>query len=131
MGEARGGSWADLVRQSFDAELHMLPYRRYPVVELQRGLGGGVLYEAVFNFVHFHAYQGLAQFDEIRSLGDDYFEETSFTFLASRCPSTCCSSGRSSLMRRASHSYPTSTTSFSVSPSMRWKTSGAPASASR
>jgi amino acid adenylation domain-containing protein len=77
------GSWSELARRAFAAELALLPHRRYPLAELQRQAGGRPLFEAVFNYVHFHAAQRLADFDEIRSLGGEYVEQTNFAFLAS------------------------------------------------
>jgi len=46
--DVEAGSWADLVYAAFAAESEVLPFRRFPAAELQRGLGGAVLYEAVF-----------------------------------------------------------------------------------
>jgi amino acid adenylation domain-containing protein len=81
--EVDGGTWGDLVRRVFAAESELLAHRRYPFAELQREAGGAPLFEAVFNFVHFHVYQGLAEYSqEIRPLGGQYFEETNFDFLA-------------------------------------------------
>ncbi|HSF43045.1 MAG TPA: amino acid adenylation domain-containing protein [Thermoanaerobaculia bacterium] len=77
-----GGTWRELARQAFDAERRMLPHRRYPMVELQREMGGRPLFDAAFGYVHFHVYQGLEQFPEIRSLGGDFYEEVDFTYMA-------------------------------------------------
>ena len=78
-----GGTWRELARQAFEAESGILPHRRYPMVELQRELGGRPLFEAAFGYVHFHVYQGLEQFQEISTLGGSYFEEINFTYMAS------------------------------------------------
>jgi amino acid adenylation domain-containing protein/non-ribosomal peptide synthase protein (TIGR01720 family) len=77
-----GGTWRELSQQVFGAERELLVHRRYPMGELQRKAGGQPLFEAVFNFVHFHLYQGLGQNDEIRPLGEDFFRHTNFTFVA-------------------------------------------------
>jgi aryl carrier-like protein len=53
-----GGTWIDLVQQVFEAERELLPYRRYPLAEIQRNLGGQPLFETAFNYVNFHVYQG-------------------------------------------------------------------------
>ncbi len=74
-----GGSWRDLVAAAFSAESEMLPHRRFPLVELERD-AAGALYEAVFNFVHFHAYRALTEFDRIQVRGVQFFEETNFSF---------------------------------------------------
>ena len=78
-----GGSWRDLVRRTFEVERDLLPYRRYPLAEIQRLQGGKPLFETLFNFVHFHVYKGIPSFDEIRPVDADFFEETNFTFTAS------------------------------------------------
>ncbi len=78
-----GGTWRELARQAFEAESGMLPHRRYPMVDLQREMGGRPLYEAAFGYVHFHIYQGLEQFPEISTLGGTYHEEINFTYMAS------------------------------------------------
>jgi amino acid adenylation domain-containing protein len=79
--DAAGGTWNDLMRAAFAAEREQLPHRRYPVADLHRQ-AGRTLFEPVFNFVHFHVHQGLAQHQEIRSLGGELFDRTNFTFLA-------------------------------------------------
>ncbi len=77
-----GGTWVELVRATYATEREALPYRLYPLADLQRALGGQPLFEAVFNFVHFHIYQSLAQFTGIQGIGRQTFEETNFTFVA-------------------------------------------------
>src|SRR5207244_1207076 len=49
-----GGTWIDLVRQMFEAELEILPFRRYPLPEIQRDLGVSQFFETTFNFVNFY-----------------------------------------------------------------------------
>jgi amino acid adenylation domain-containing protein len=77
----RGGSWIELVQQTFNAERSALPYRRFPLAEIQRMLGGQALFETAFNFVHFHVYQTLLGLSEVDSLGGLVFERTNFTLL--------------------------------------------------
>ncbi|MEW2813214.1 amino acid adenylation domain-containing protein [Streptomyces massasporeus] len=49
-------SWAELLRDVFAAEQEVLPHRRFPLAELQRGRWAGeVLVDTAFNYVHFHA----------------------------------------------------------------------------
>ncbi|HEX5714823.1 MAG TPA: amino acid adenylation domain-containing protein, partial [Thermoanaerobaculia bacterium] len=48
------GTWRDLVRATFTAERKAMPYRRFPLAELQRLLGGRPLFEVMFNYIHFH-----------------------------------------------------------------------------
>jgi non-ribosomal peptide synthetase component F len=46
-----------LIRQAFEAEKQMLPHRRYPLSEIQKKQGGDPLFEAIFNYTHFHIYE--------------------------------------------------------------------------
>jgi amino acid adenylation domain-containing protein len=66
-----GGTWLDLIRQTFEAEWEMLPFRRYPLFELQRRHGGQPLFETQFNFVHFHALDGVLHSGDVQVLGLD------------------------------------------------------------
>ncbi|HKV11084.1 MAG TPA: amino acid adenylation domain-containing protein [Thermoanaerobaculia bacterium] len=54
------GTWLDLVRQSFEMERAMLPFRRYPLAEIQRLAGGRPLFEVAFTYMNFHVMQGFA-----------------------------------------------------------------------
>ena len=76
------GSWSRLVRRTFELERDLLPYRRYPMAEIHRLEGGKPLFETIFNFVHFHVYQGLADLEGLKPVGAAFFEETNFTFSA-------------------------------------------------
>ncbi|MFL6261091.1 MAG: non-ribosomal peptide synthetase [Thermoanaerobaculia bacterium] len=53
--ELPAGSWLDLIRSTFAAEVEMLPYRQYPIPAVQRRWGPGVLFETAFSYLHFHA----------------------------------------------------------------------------
>ena len=75
-----GGSWRDLARATFEAEQELLPYRRYPLAAIQRMLGGQPLFEAAFNFIHFHVYQRLADLPGLAVLEGTTFEQTNFAF---------------------------------------------------
>jgi amino acid adenylation domain-containing protein len=87
-----GGTWLDLVREVFAAERALLPHRRFPMAEVQRMAGGDPLFEAVFNYVHFHVYAGLAggpggpggagDPGGLRLEGSSGFEEVPFPFAA-------------------------------------------------
>ncbi len=63
-----GGSWRELVRQTFEAEQNILPYRQFPLAEIQR-LSGGILFETMFNFTNFHVLDRLLQLDGLQVLG--------------------------------------------------------------
>ncbi len=83
--EMKGGAWTELVEATFDAEREMLPYRWYPLAELQRENGGQPLFETAFNFLHYHVYQGFEDkqgFEGIQVMGWEGFEQTNFTLLA-------------------------------------------------
>jgi amino acid adenylation domain-containing protein len=54
-----GGSWIDLVQETFKHEQELLPFQRYPFAQLQLEHGGQHLFETLFNYTHFHVYQGL------------------------------------------------------------------------
>lgn len=71
-------TWLELVRETFMAEQAILPHRWYPMAEIQRRLGRGRLFDTVFNFTHFHAYEPLRQSTGIKLLeilanDHDYF----------------------------------------------------------
>jgi amino acid adenylation domain-containing protein len=74
-----GGSWADLVREVFDAELRMIPHRRYPLAQIQKEHGHSLL-ETFFNFVHFHVYDALKNSGSLEVLEARSFSDTNFTF---------------------------------------------------
>ena len=76
-----GGAWKDLARSAFEAEQEMLPYRRYPLAELQNMNGGQPLFETLFNYLHFHVYQGLAGTHGLELLGGEEVTETNFTLV--------------------------------------------------
>jgi amino acid adenylation domain-containing protein len=71
-----GGTWRDLVQQVFEAERELLPYRRYPLAEIQRNLGGQPLFETAFNYVNFHVYQGVQTIKNLELLGEKFLLET-------------------------------------------------------
>jgi amino acid adenylation domain-containing protein len=76
------GSWHDLVRETFEAEREQLPFRRYPLAELQRRQGGQPLFETAFNYIHFHVYQNVAQVSDVTVIDYVDFEETNFPLMS-------------------------------------------------
>jgi amino acid adenylation domain-containing protein len=76
------GSWLSLVQAVFAAECELLAHRRFPLAELQRWNGGERLYEAVFDYVHFHVYESLSDLDGIELLESRMFSATDFLLLA-------------------------------------------------
>jgi amino acid adenylation domain-containing protein len=73
------GSWIDLIRATFAAERDLLPFRRYPLAELQKGRSGEPLFEAVFNYTHFHVFRELQGIGGLEVTGARGFGETHFT----------------------------------------------------
>ncbi|HEU0252126.1 MAG TPA: amino acid adenylation domain-containing protein, partial [Pyrinomonadaceae bacterium] len=75
------GSWIDLAGDVFAAEKELLPYRRYPLAQIQREQGGQSLFETAFNFTQFHLYQELGGVSEVELLDSTSVAETNFTLL--------------------------------------------------
>ncbi len=74
-----GGTWADLVRATFAAEQEVLAYRRYPLANIQRQ-HGQPLFETIFNFIHFHVYQNLADVSSLKILDEQFYGVTNYPF---------------------------------------------------
>ncbi|WP_328323382.1 MULTISPECIES: non-ribosomal peptide synthetase [unclassified Streptomyces] len=55
-----GGSWLDLVGHVFAEERAMLPHRWYPMSRIRQARAADSLFEAAFNYVHFHRYGELS-----------------------------------------------------------------------
>lgn len=82
-GLLRGGSWLELIRETFQIEQELLPFRRYPLAELQRQYGAGVpLFETMFNFTHFHVYQGLRELPALEILDIQSIARTNYALVA-------------------------------------------------
>lgn len=77
-----GGSWLELIRETFRVEQELMPFRRYPLAALQRKVGGTPLFETVFNFTHFHIYQGLREIPRLEILGAQSVAQTNYALLA-------------------------------------------------
>jgi amino acid adenylation domain-containing protein len=84
------GSWLDLARQAFAAELELLPWKRYPMAELQRKQAaapgappiGRPLFDTLFNFTHFHVYERLSRVPGLKVLATAGSEQTYFPLTA-------------------------------------------------
>ncbi|MEA2665806.1 MAG: hypothetical protein QOI11_2750, partial [Candidatus Eremiobacteraeota bacterium] len=64
--EISGGSWAELIAQAHRTEAKLLPYRRYPMAKVKQDLRTtDVLFETVFNFVHFYTLKELKKHPEL------------------------------------------------------------------
>jgi amino acid adenylation domain-containing protein len=76
------GTWADLVRQAFEAENELLPFRRYPIQELQRLYGAEKLFDTIFNYTHFHVLDRLRGVGSLEVFEQDGSEQTYFALTA-------------------------------------------------
>ena len=80
--ELAGGTWRELVERVFEVERDSLPFRRYPLAELQRIGTGQPLFETSFNFMHYHIYNSVGELKDVQLLGYSGYEETNFTLTA-------------------------------------------------
>lgn len=85
--EISGRTWRDLIRETFENDRRRLPYRRYPLGNIQDDLGSHRLLETAFNYTHFKPYsdisfagQGSGR-DRVLK-GIRWFEHTDFSLLA-------------------------------------------------
>ena len=80
--DVSGGNWVELAQKTFKKEQELLPFRRFPLAEIQSLTGGKPLVETTFNFVHFHVARGLTEMENLQVLGVRTFAETNFTLMA-------------------------------------------------
>jgi amino acid adenylation domain-containing protein len=76
-----GGTWLDLVKQTFSEEQQIIPHRRFPLAEIQKLNGGQPVFEAAFDFVHFHVYKNLQAYGDMGFMEGHYFEANNLTTL--------------------------------------------------
>jgi amino acid adenylation domain-containing protein len=81
---ASSRSWIELARRVFEIERDALQWRRYPVAELQRQRDRCALFEAVFNFTHFHAYRHVREAAGVQIL-EGYASEQTYYPLTVQC----------------------------------------------
>src|SRR5262249_51903634 len=74
-------TWEELARGAFEAEKETLPYRRYPLAEMQRVTGRNPIMEVAFNYTHFHGVKGVLGAQGIEILENLAVSETNFPFL--------------------------------------------------
>ncbi len=67
---AGAGTWLDLVQGVRRVSTELIPHRRFPLAEIQRARGGTPLFEAAFNFVHFHVLRPVGHVPGIEVLGE-------------------------------------------------------------
>ena len=78
--ELGGGTWLDLVYQTFAAERELLPYRRFPLATAQQLMGGQALFETLFTFINFHVFDTLKGSRGLQYLDEKSYIETNFDF---------------------------------------------------
>ncbi|HEY2362866.1 MAG TPA: amino acid adenylation domain-containing protein [Candidatus Angelobacter sp.] len=76
------GTWANLARQAQQAENDLLPFRRYPIQELQRVHGAERLFDTIFNYTHFHVMGRLAAIPGLEVLELKGSEQTYYALTA-------------------------------------------------
>ena len=74
-----GGTWMELIQQTFQMEQRILPHRRFPLAEIQKLNGGRPLFETAFDFVHFHVYRNLQGYRDFDFAEGHYFEANNLT----------------------------------------------------
>jgi aryl carrier-like protein len=75
------GTWIDLISQVFQSEQELLPFRWYPMAQIQKDLGGQRRFETCFNFTHFHVYQRIETLGDLEVLDVKGFNITDFVVL--------------------------------------------------
>ena len=80
--QLRGGTWRDLVTQTFEKEREALPYRRYPMAEMKRRHGGLRISETLFYFTHYHIFRGLQERGDLEVIRLIPHEVSSFPLVA-------------------------------------------------
>ncbi|HEV2706447.1 MAG TPA: amino acid adenylation domain-containing protein, partial [Pyrinomonadaceae bacterium] len=80
--QLNGGTWVDLIQATAEAEREMMPFRRYPLAEVQRRVARQPLFEIAFNYNHFHVLQGAREVSDVEMLDGTGFTRTNIPFLA-------------------------------------------------
>jgi amino acid adenylation domain-containing protein len=76
-------NWTEFVRDTFNAERNLLPFRRYPLPAIQEQLNTPSFFETTFNYVHFHVLDGVLGPGDVQIVGGgESSEETNFTLNA-------------------------------------------------
>ncbi|HKR12256.1 MAG TPA: amino acid adenylation domain-containing protein [Pyrinomonadaceae bacterium] len=102
-----GGSWLDLIKETFASEREMLPHRYYPMAQIKIDEGGRPLFDTVFNFVSFHLYHtferpaGIEVIDELVSGETDFALASDFELNSSTSDITLTLTGRDDVLSRA------------------------------
>ena len=75
-------TFVELVRRVAAREQTLLVHRHFPMHEIRQIRGGRALFDAAFNFIHFHVYRQLLRPGGLEVIGHEFLEETDFPFLA-------------------------------------------------
>ena len=76
------GSWLDLIDSVRKTEETVLPHTRYPLPLIQRRAEGRQLFDAAFNFMHFHVADALLHSGGVEILGFNKYEATNYKLMA-------------------------------------------------
>jgi amino acid adenylation domain-containing protein len=76
------GSWLDFIRSVLRTEEALLPHSRYPFPLIQRRAEGRQLFDAAFNFVHFHVADALLHSGGVEILDFKKYEATNYKLTA-------------------------------------------------
>jgi amino acid adenylation domain-containing protein len=76
------GTWTDLARRAQESETELLPFRRYPIQELQRLHDAERLFDTIFNYTHFHVMGGLPEIPGLEVLNVRGSEQTYYPLTA-------------------------------------------------
>lgn len=78
------GTWIDFIHQTFKMEQQILPYRRYPLPEIQKTVGQSPLFETAFNYVYFHSMEHLFQSKKLKFIdfNKNSANDTHFSLMA-------------------------------------------------
>ncbi|HET6974228.1 MAG TPA: amino acid adenylation domain-containing protein, partial [Pyrinomonadaceae bacterium] len=75
----RAQTWIELVRETFNAERNLLPFRRYPLPAIQEQMNTPSFFETTFNYVHYHVLDGVLGSGDVQVLEQvEGYEETNF-----------------------------------------------------
>ena len=77
-----GEHWIELARKAHKLENEMLPFRRYPIQEMQRLFGAENRFDTIFNFTHFHVMSRLQTISGIEVLEMKGSEQTYYPLTA-------------------------------------------------
>ncbi|HEU5380231.1 MAG TPA: amino acid adenylation domain-containing protein [Ktedonobacteraceae bacterium] len=77
-----GQTWRSFIQETFANDRQSLPYRRYPLANIERDLNGKPLFETLFNYTRFKAYSDIVSDPGRRLLTEvQWFEHTAAPLL--------------------------------------------------